>query len=62
MVLPSGICVGVVSVGTAIAGLAILVICSLLLLILAGKIYKMMSLYKGNAVNIGKALKMLVSK
>ena len=62
MVLPSGISTGVISTGVAAAGLGILILSSLVLLILAGRLYKMMSLYKGNAVNIGKALKMLAGK
>ncbi|SEQ25061.1 ABC-type Na+ efflux pump, permease component [Lachnospiraceae bacterium NE2001] len=62
MVLPSGICSGVISTGLAAAGLAILVVCSVVFIILAGKLYKMMSLYKGNKVSISKALKMLAGK
>ena len=62
MLLPSGICTGMIPVGTAVAGLAILILTSVGLLILAGRLYKMMSLYKGNAVNISKALKMLAGK
>ena len=62
MVLPSGICTGVISTGVAAAGLGILIICCVGLIILAGRLYKMMSLYKGNAVNISKALKMLAGK
>lgn len=62
MVLPSGICSGMISLGLGLAGLAIMIVCSVLFLILAGKLYKMMSLYKGNTVNIRKALKMLMNK
>lgn len=62
MVLPSGICSGMISLGLGLAGLAIMIVCSVLFLILAGKLYKMMSLYKGNHVNIRKALKMLMNK
>lgn len=62
MVLPSGICSGIISTGVAVAGLVILVVCSLGLIILAGKLYKMMSLYKGNKVSLGKAIKMLAGK
>ena len=62
MVLPSGICSGVISTGLGIAGLAILIVSSLIFIILAGKLYKMMSLYKGNKVTITKALKMLAGK
>ena len=62
MVLPAGICTGTVSIGLATVGLLILIVTSAILLILAGKLYVMMSLYKGNKVNIGKALKMLAGK
>lgn len=62
MVLPAGICTGTVSIGIATVGLLILIVTSAILLILAGKLYVMMSLYKGNKVNIGKALKMLAGK
>ena len=62
MVLPAGICRGTVSIGIATVGLLILIVTSAILLILAGKLYVMMSLYKGNKVNIGKALKMLAGK
>ena len=62
MVLPSGICSGVISTGLAAAGLGILIVCSVFFIILAGKLYKMMSLYKGNPVNISKAIKMLCGK
>ena len=62
MLLPSGICSGVISVGVGAAGLALLIACSLVFIVLAGKLYKMMALYKGNKVNITKALKMLAGK
>lgn len=62
MVLPSGICSGVISMGLGLAGLAIMIVCCVFLLVLAGKLYKMMSLYKGNTVNISKAIKMLMNK
>lgn len=62
MVLPAGICTGTVSIGIATVGLLILIVTSAILLILAGKLYVMMSLYKGNKVNIGKSLKMLAGK
>ena len=61
-VLPSGICTGIISIPLALAGLGIVVVTSGLLLFLAGKLYTMMSLYKGNKVDIVKAMKMLASK
>ena len=62
MVLPSGICSGVISTGLGLAGLAILILSSIVFIVLAGKLYKMMSLYKGNKVSLVKALKMLAGK
>lgn len=62
MVLPSGISTGVISMGLGMAGLAILVVSSVLLIILAGRLYKMLALYKGNKVDISKAIKMLSGK
>ena len=59
MVLPAGVCSGTVPVLTAAIGLLIMIVATVLLVILAGKLYKMMSLYKGNKVNLAKALKML---
>ncbi len=61
MLLPAGICSGIISLPIGIAGLLIITVCSAVFIILAGKLYKMMSLYKGNPVNIPKALKMLFS-
>ena len=62
MVLPAGVCMGTISTLISFAGLAVMVITTVLLVILAGKLYVMMSLYKGNKVNLSKAIKMLVSK
>ena len=61
MVLPAGVCAGVVSTPIALASFATMVVTTVAALWLAGKIYVMMSLYKGNGVRIGKALKMLFS-
>ncbi|MCR5213125.1 MAG: ABC transporter permease [Eubacterium sp.] len=62
MVLPAGICSGVISTSTALIGLLILIACSLIFIILAGKLYKMMSLYKGNPISLFKAIKMLAGQ
>lgn len=62
MLLPAGVCIGTISTGVAAAGLAIMVACSVLFITLAGKLYSMMSLYKGNKVGFGKAFKMLLQK
>ena len=60
-VLPSGVCTGLCSTSLALAGLGIMVVLTGLLLFLAGKLYTMMSLYKGNKVDLVKAFKMLAS-
>ena len=62
MVLPAGVCAGTVSTGIAAISLAIMIVTTILLVILAGRLYKMMALYKGNKVNLSKALKMLFSR
>ena len=62
MVLPAGICTGLISFTTGAIGLALLIVCSLVFIWLAGKFYTMMSLYKGNKINIVKAFKMLAGK
>ena len=60
-VLPSGVCTGLISTELALAGLGIVIVITGLLLFLAGKLYTMMSLYKGNKVDLVKAMKMLAS-
>ncbi|MBR1508822.1 MAG: ABC transporter permease [Eubacterium sp.] len=62
MVLPAGVCLSIVPTGIAIIGVLILLLSAVLMVALAGRLYKMMSLYKGNKVNIFKALKMMFSK
>ena len=62
MVLPAGVCMGTTSLVISIISLLIMIVATVLLVILAGKLYVMMSLYKGNKVNITKALKMLAGK
>ena len=62
MILPAQIVTGSIDVGLGLAGLGAMVATTVLLIILAGKIYTMMALYKGNKVNIAKAFKMLLSK
>ena len=62
MVLPAGVCLGTVPVGIAAIGVVLLLLCAILMIVLAGRLYKMMSLYKGNKVNIVNAIKMLFSR
>ncbi len=61
MVLPAGVCSGTVSTAIAAIGLLVMIITTVMLVILAGKLYTMMALYKGNKVNISKAMKMLMA-
>ena len=61
MVLPSVICTGSISMTVALAGMGIMLVCLVVFLVVAGRLYKMMSLYKGSPVKIGKALKMLLA-
>ena len=59
MILPPQICAGTLDLGIGLAGLGIMVAATLLLIILAGKLYTMMALYKGKQVNIVTAFKMM---
>ncbi|MBR6401962.1 MAG: ABC transporter permease [Eubacterium sp.] len=62
MVLPAGICTGTVSTTVGLGAILIMLVTSIIFLVLAGKLYVMMSLYKGNKVNLRKAFKMLFQK
>ena len=62
MVLPAGICAGTIPTYIGAISLAIMIVATVLLVILAGKLYTMMALYKGNKVNLRKAFKMLMNK
>lgn len=59
LVTPSRILVGQASLITGFCSMVIVLICSLLIIILAGKIYEMMALYKGNPPSIKKVFGML---
>ena len=61
MVLPAALCLGTISFGAGALAVALLVGIAIAVTITSGRLYKMMSLYKGNNVKIGKALKMLFS-
>jgi ABC-type Na+ efflux pump permease subunit len=61
MVLPAALCLGTISFGAGALAVALLVGIAIAVTIISGRLYKMMSLYKGNNVKIGKALKMLFS-
>ena len=57
MLMPADILLGVVSWGTIAASIVFMVVLILVLIIGAGRIYKMMSLYKGNKLSISEVLK-----
>jgi len=59
LILPAGFAAGTVSLGVGIVSFLLIVIVAGLITIAAGRLYKMMSLYKGDAIKLGKALKML---
>ncbi|MBR3538876.1 MAG: ABC transporter permease [Eubacterium sp.] len=61
LILPTGLLLGTLSLSTALIGVAILVVLTLVLLILAGHIYKAMALYKGDT-GIRKVFKILTTK
>ncbi len=62
LVTPGRVLIGQASLLTGIGSLCIVLICSVLVVILAGRMYKMMSLYKGNPLKVGEAFKMLRQK
>jgi hypothetical protein len=57
MLMPADILLGVVPWGTIAASIVFMVLLILVLIIGAGRIYKMMSLYKGNKLSISEVLK-----
>ncbi len=61
LMLPAGIITNAISTLQAAISMGLMVLLSTILIIIAGRLYKMMSLYKGNKVNLGKALKMLIA-
>lgn len=62
LVAPSHIFLGTLSIPQACGSLAIVIAAALLIMILAGRIYKAMSLYKGNVPNIKQILALLTAK
>ena len=57
LTMPANVMLGAASVGTILASLVCFVLFSLVLIIVAGRVYKMMSLYKGNKMPIMDILK-----
>jgi ABC-type Na+ efflux pump permease subunit len=62
LVTPARVLVGQVSLLTGVLSLAEVLVCSLLVVVLAGKIYEMMSLYKGNPPSVQRMFRMLRQK
>jgi ABC-type Na+ efflux pump permease subunit len=62
MIMPADVSLGVVSPGIIAASLVCMIAFIMAFVILAGRIYKMMSLYKGNKVSIREVLIMTFSK
>ena len=59
LVAPTKILLGAMSVPEAIVSLGIVVATATLITVIAGKLYKMMSLYKGNPPGPKKLMEML---
>ncbi|MCR5148937.1 MAG: ABC transporter permease [Eubacterium sp.] len=59
LITPAYVSLGVLSLAEGLVSFGIMLICALLFVIAAGRLYKMMSLYKGNQVKMSKVLKML---
>lgn len=62
LVTPSRIMLGEVSLGMGMLSLLIVLVTSVLILYLAGKVYRMMALYKGNPPTPAKLMEMLKQK
>ena len=59
LITPSRVILGEITVLTALVSLAITIAISIVFMLLAGKIYTMMSLYKGNPPSIRKVIEMM---
>lgn len=59
LVTPSRLLLGQVPLWVGACSLALTLLCSLLLLWLAGRVYRLMALYKGNPPSLGRVLGML---
>lgn len=62
LVTPSRILVGQATLLTGFCSMVIVLICSVLIVVLAGNIYEMMALYRGNPPSIKKVIGMLRQK
>ena len=62
LVTPSRVLLGYVSISTACISLALVLVCVVICLVAAGKVYRMMSLYKGNPPKPAALIGMLKNK
>lgn len=59
LITPAYVALGILSFTEGLISFAIMAVCAIVFIIAAGRLYKMMSLYKGNQIKFGKAMKML---
>jgi hypothetical protein len=59
LVTPARVLVGQASLLTGVIALVEVLVCSLLVVLLAGKVYQMMALHKGNPPSVGRMFRML---
>ncbi len=59
LITPSNLMIGLVSVGEGLISLGIILVSIFLLMLVAGKVYQMMALYRGKAPSIKKLIQML---
>ncbi|MCR4585873.1 MAG: ABC transporter permease [Lachnospiraceae bacterium] len=62
LIMPAKLCLGAVQMGDAIISLVIMIATTLAIIIAAGRVYKMMSLYKGNKPKVTDVFKILFQK
>ena len=62
LLMPSQLALGVADALTGAISLAISLALTIAVVIVAGKLYKAMSLYKGNKIKLGDAIKLLTTK
>ncbi|MCR5118742.1 MAG: ABC transporter permease [Lachnospiraceae bacterium] len=62
LIMPAKLCLGAVQLSDAIISLVIMIATTLAIVIAAGRVYKMMSLYKGNKPKVTDVFKILFSK
>ncbi len=62
LLMPAHLALGVVGGGTGIVSLLITLVLTIVLIIVSGRIYKAMSLYKGNKVKLQDVIKLITAK